>query len=97
MRRTWVDHHHSEEDVDLTGGKFHVNMYSWRGIRISADMTYEKNIGGTLPQREWSGLIRTEWRYRQLTFRADGRYRQVRCEEHEYEYFTARLVLRRDF
>jgi len=96
-RAVQVDNKTSTEDVDLTGYGIRFRSRPWPRASITAELSYETDVGGTTERRTWGRTLGAEWRIRQLTLTAEGRFVRERQGVFERERTLIRAIARRDF
>ncbi len=96
-RRVVADNLNSPEDVDLRG--YSVLLRARPGFRATlvAEANVDKDIGGTIPREFQSRVLAAEWRYRQLSLRAEARSAREVQGGFERERRLIRVQARRDF
>jgi hypothetical protein len=96
-RRVRQDYADSPEDVDLTGWGLQLRSIPWAFTLLTAEATYEDDVGGTLPRALWRDTVGIEWRVRQLSLRADGEYSREKQGSYNRERTVIRVTARREF
>ena len=96
-RRVLQENLKSTEDVDLTGFTFRLDSRTLARTRLTADASYEQDFGGSLMRQTWLGTLLAEWRFRNLSVRAEGRFRRERLRGLERDRTIFRVEVRRRF
>ncbi len=97
MRRTRVDYANSTQNVNLTAYDFRYWSQRWFGLDLSADASYERDIGGVLPRSRMAASIKGQWRYRKASLTLDiGRSRETQGNTERVRNLI-QLVGRREF
>jgi hypothetical protein len=71
MRKTLVDYEDALHDVDLTGYDLKLWTRHPLGIDLSADASYEEDVGGGVPRSRTRASLKAQWRYRRVSLTAD--------------------------
>lgn len=96
-RRVVADNLNSPEDVNLNG--YSVQLRARPGFRttITAEASADEDDGGTIPREFRSRVVAAEWRYRQLSLRAEARSALDVQGASERERMLIRVQARREF
>jgi len=95
-RKTVIDYEVGPADVDLIGGSVHARTRVLRTAFLTAEYTREEDSGSN-PRELSAFALGIEWRFRQLSFRADWRATQETQSGFERDRNLVRGQLRRDF
>lgn len=96
-RRVIADNIGSPEDVNARGWTLRLQARPGLRATLSAEQSYDKDTGGTIPRRDRVTAILAEWRIRQLTLRAEGRRSREEQGGFVRERTLVRALARRDF
>lgn len=96
-QRVFVDYLNSSEDVNLTRWAIQLRSNPWAYTSLTAEASYEEDIGGTLRRATTRDTIGLEWRIRQLLVRAEGGYSRELQGAFERDRTVIRISARRDF
>lgn len=96
-RRVRQDYTVAAQNIDLTGMDIRYRTRSALGLDVTADATYESDIGGLVPRKRLAGSLKAQMRYRRASLSFDiGMSREVQGSA-ERNRALIQLVLRRDF
>jgi hypothetical protein len=95
-RRTWLEYDRSAQDVDLVG--YDVRL-AWRhplGVDVSAEASYEEDVGGLVPRSMVASSVRVQWAVRKLTLGLDFGLTHETQGSVERQRSLVQFLLRRD-
>ena len=97
VRRTHLAYANSVQNVDLTGYDFRYWSRHWFGLDVSADASYERDVGAPVARSRTIGSLKAQWRYRKASVTFDlGRTRETQGEL-DRSRTLMQVLLRRDF
>jgi len=96
-RRNRVEYENSAQNVNLQGYDLRYWARFWLGVDLSANVSYENDIGGLMSRRRTITSVKAQWLYRKMSLSFDlgrtlemqGDFRRARA--------LAQVLLRRDF
>lgn len=96
-RRSMVDNLLSDEDTDLTGYHLTVRSRPLRTLGLSAEVSNQKDTGGTQLRNTWLAQLRAEWRLYRLQVLGVGDYALEEQGPLERNGYSFNLQVRREF
>jgi len=96
-RRLRVDNENSVEDVDLTGYITRIQTRPWLRARLSYELSYENDIGGSTDRTLTIHRLQLGWAYRQLSLTADAHYSAEEQGVNDRERWAIKFILSRTF
>jgi len=96
-RRLLVDNENSVEDVDLTGYIARIQTRPWLRARLSYELSYETDIGGSIDRSLTIQRLQLGWAYRQLSITGDAHYSVEEQGVSDRERWAIRFILTRTF